>query len=109
MVEDVPFRDFIRIDDPTTGEKVIIFHHDWAGEMKLRPPITSAVAELTDVSPRRIETELQGSIDSSALERAFEPQTDSTPREGGRLVLLVASCEVTVHSNGWVEIERTAE
>lgn len=102
------FSDFIRIGDPGTGEAVIVFFHDWAGDTELRLPITSAIAELTDGLLRRIETELRGSIDPEALERAFEPMADGTPREGGKLVLLVASCEVTIHSNGWVEVTRVS-
>jgi hypothetical protein len=103
------FSDFIRIEDPNTEEKVIIFFHDWAGDTELDLPITSAVEELTDAPLQRIETELRGSIDPDALERAFEPTADGTPREGGKLVLLVGSCEVTVRTDGWIEVARVSE
>ena len=88
---------------------MIIFYHDREESFELRLPITSAVSALADVSPGRIETELRGSVDSDALKRVFEPKADGTPREGGKLALLVAPCEVTVCSNGWVEVKRVAE
>jgi hypothetical protein len=100
------FSEFIRIEDPDTEEEVIVFFHDWAADTEFRLPITSAVAELTDAPPQSIVTELRGSIDPDALERLFGPAADGTPRENGKLVLLVASCEVAVHSSGWVEVER---
>jgi hypothetical protein len=108
VIETVAFSEFIRIEDPGTEEEVIVFFHDWAGDTELHLPITSAVEELTDAPLQRIEAELRGSIDPDALERAFEPTADGTPREGGKLILLIESCEVTVHTDGWVEVARVS-
>lgn len=104
-----PYPKFIRMPDPETGEAVIVFKHDWADETELRLGLISAVAELTEVSPQQIETELRGRADPDALDRIFQPQPDDTPREGSRLLLFVASCQVRVQANGWVEVTRTAD
>lgn len=57
VARDVDFPNFIRIGDPSAGEKMVIFYHGWVRGTELRLPITSAVAELTGVFPQRIETD----------------------------------------------------
>lgn len=94
----------IRYRPPGTDEEVLVFRHDWTGRTELGPSITSAVAELTGRPPEQVGTELARSVDSDGLDRVFRPRAGGVPREGGQLVLRVASCEVTVYSDGWVEV-----
>ena len=82
----------------------ILFRHDWTDGTELGPSITNAVARLADVSPERAGTELRGRVDFDGLERVFDPMADGSFREGGRLVLSVESCVVTVESDGWVSV-----
>lgn len=81
-----------------------MFKHDWTAEDELGPSITAAVAELTGRPPERVGTDLRRSADADGLDRVFRPPTGGRPREEARLVLSVASCEVTVYSDGWVEV-----
>lgn len=96
-------RDVIEPDDET-----ILFEHDWTDERELGPSITNAVASFTDVPPERIGTELRRSVDFDGLDRLFSPLADGTLRESARLVVAVESCVITVHTDGWVSIERAS-
>ena len=71
---------------------------------ELGPSITDAVARLTDTHPEQVGSHLRGSVDPDGLERVFHPPADGATREGGRLVIPVESCVVTVESDGWVSV-----
>lgn len=94
----------IRFDPPGTDEEVLVFKHEWASGAELGPSITRAVAELTGRTPERVGTELGRRVDSDGLDRIFRPRTGGVARGDGRLVLSIASCEITVYSDGWVEV-----
>lgn len=83
----------------------ILFKHDWTDRTELGPSITNAVARLTGTPPERVGSELRECIDYDGLERVFHPLADGTVREGGRLVVSVESCVVTVESDGWVSVD----
>ena len=87
----------------------ILFRHDWTDGAELGPSITSAVASLTGKTPERIGTEMRDSVDYDGLERVFRPRADGSTREGGRLVISVESCVVTVESDGWVSVVHRPE
>jgi hypothetical protein len=93
-----------RVDDDS-----ILFRHDWADGTELGPSITDAVARLTDTPPERVGSDLRGSVDPDGLERVFHPSADGATREGGRLVVPVESCVVTVESDGWVSVVHRPE
>lgn len=90
-------------------DESILFRHDWADDAEIGPSITSAVARLTGSSPERVGNDLRESVDCDGLERVFRPLADGTTREGGRLVLSVESCVVTVESDGWVSVVHRPE
>ena len=99
----------VRVDSPETDEEVLAFKHDWRSETELGPSITFAVVELTGRPPEEVGAGLRRSVDSDGLDCIFRPLADGIAREGGRLVLSVASCEVTVYSDGWVEVAYAPE
>jgi hypothetical protein len=87
----------------------ILFRHDWADETEIGPSITDAVARLTDTPPEQVGSHLRESVDPDGLERVFHPSADGATRDGGRLVIPVESCVVTVESDGWVSVVHRPE
>lgn len=96
------------VDRIESVDESVLFEHDWTDERELGTAITDAVAGLTGTPPERVGTELRRSVDFDGLERIFDPMADGTLRESARLVIGVESCVITVHTDGWVSVERPA-
>lgn len=98
-------QDAIRVEEDESGEEVIVFRHDWSGDRELGAVITITLVEHTDVPFEQIVGELQRSVNLAQLDGIFSPWLGDTPRDGGTLALDLPSFDITVHSDGWVEIE----
>lgn len=100
------FHDANRDNEGRSDEELIAFRHDWSSERELGPMITSTLMERTDVPFERIVSELQRSVNLDQLDGLFSPWLGDVPRDGGTLTLDLPSFEITIHSDGWVEIKR---
>lgn len=80
-------------------------HHDWGSDDRLSTVIIDAVAAVTDTEPTDIGP-LYNVIDPEALEQVFAPTPTSTRcHAASYLSFSLHDCEVTVASDGLIEIQ----
>lgn len=66
--------------------------------------IVESVADANGVDPLDLEPSLYDVVDPDALERVFGDRPDGSARSGGRVVFVIAGCEVTVRADRTVEV-----
>lgn len=70
--------------------------------------VVHAVARARDVDPLELDP-LYDSVDPDALERLFDASSASDSAVQGRIVFGMAGCEVTVRSDGRVDVDARPE
>lgn len=106
--------DSLRMPDPphsppaTDPDGRYLFTHDLSGTEELGTTVTRAVAQVTGASPATVGIDLSEAVDCDGLDRLFPPPGTGTSRPGGRLVLAVAGCHVTIGSDGTIAVEPCA-
>ncbi|WP_265109854.1 HalOD1 output domain-containing protein [Halosolutus halophilus] len=63
------------------------------------------IADAEGVAPADLEPPLNEVVDAAALDRLFEPVAADDSARRGRLTFRYRGYDVTVHSNGRVELE----
>lgn len=89
---------------PTDPDGRYLFTHDLSGTEELGTTVTTAVAQVTGAPPDTVGMELAEAVDCDGLDRLFPPPGNGTSRPGGRLVLAVAGCHVTIGSDGTIAV-----
>lgn len=90
---------------PTDAENRYTFNYDVDDERELGTTVTNAVASVTDSSPEEAAESLVRTVDPDGLDRLFCARQDPSNDTGGRLVLSMDGCFVTVSSDGRVVVE----
>lgn len=80
------------------------FEFDLDGNRELGTVIANAVARVTESTPEQAARSLVRTVDPESLDRLFT-ESDEPHHVGGRLVLSVDGCFVTVSSDGEVIVE----
>jgi hypothetical protein len=76
-------------------------------EIQAGDPVSTAVVRAVsaiDGRPRQFLPPLSNVVDPAALDDLFDGQSDGTPRTGGHLTFVYASCQVTVESGAYLEL-----
>ncbi|MFC7045720.1 HalOD1 output domain-containing protein [Halobacteriaceae archaeon GCM10025711] len=87
--------------DPAT---IYTAEHDWDGPARLSTTVIHLLSDALDLDVTNSGFSLNDSIDPSALDTIFRPKADGLPREGGHVAFTVRGSEVTVYSDGYVEV-----
>lgn len=78
--------------------------HDFDGSAALTTTLAHALSDVTGLDVTDTAFTLADFVDPEALDRLFKPKDDGTQRIDGQLSFDVWGNEVTVHSDGQIEI-----
>ncbi|WP_135851630.1 HalOD1 output domain-containing protein [Halorussus salinus] len=73
-------------------------------DQPLSAAVIDAVAEAADREPAELGTPLYDQIDPDALDNLFSDRHNGMPRGSGHVVFTLLDYEVTVYSDGYVDI-----
>ncbi len=80
------------------------FYHDMGGPACLSSAILSALADVRGVDVTALDLNLYDHVDPDALDAILAPRLDGTPREGGRVELILDGLAVDVSAGGHIVV-----
>lgn len=81
----------------------VVVEHD--GNVHIGTTIVRAIGEATGTPVAEMGTQLYDVVDPDALNHLFADRLNGVPRRGGRVVLSVAGCTVTLDGDGVITVD----
>jgi len=88
----------------SAGTRTYRVKHDFDGSAELTTTLAHAISDVTGLDVTDTAFTLNDYVDLEALDRLFKPSDDGRQRIDGHLSFDVWGYEVTVHSDGQIEI-----